>query len=96
MAQDLRHLKAKVDSGADFILTQFFYDPQVFVNFQTACLECGIGCPIIPGMMPIQSYVSFKKMTTFCRTAVPEHIWESLEPMRDNDEEVREYVTNTY
>ncbi|KAJ1434432.1 FAD-linked oxidoreductase-like protein [Ochromonadaceae sp. CCMP2298] len=91
MEQDLQYLKQKVEAGADFVLTQFFYEPQVFVDFQTRCLELGLSCPIIPGMMPIQSYSSFKKMTSFCRTRVPEHIWQSLEPMRDNDEEVKEY-----
>jgi methylenetetrahydrofolate reductase (NADPH) len=42
-------------------------------------------------MMPIQSYASFKKMTTFCRTKVPEHIWQALFPIKDNDEEVKEF-----
>jgi methylenetetrahydrofolate reductase (NADPH) len=89
--QDLIYLKEKIDAGADFILTQFFYDPDVFVEFHEQCRSIGINCPIIPGMMPIQSYVSFKKMTTFCRTKVPEHIWAALAPVKDNDEEVKEY-----
>jgi methylenetetrahydrofolate reductase (NADPH) len=89
--QDLIFLKEKIDAGADFILTQFFYDPEVFVDFHQRCNAIGITCPILPGMMPIQSYTSFKKMTTFCRTKVPEHIWQSLQPMKDNDEEVKEF-----
>ena len=88
---DLIYLKEKIDAGADFVLTQFFYDPDVFVYFYQRCRATGILCPIIPGMMPIQSYTSFKKMTTFCRTKVPEHIWQSLAPMKDNDEEVKEF-----
>jgi methylenetetrahydrofolate reductase (NADPH) len=88
---DLIYLKEKVDAGADFILTQFFYDPAVFINFQRRCLEIGITCPIIPGMMPIQSYSSFQKMTSFCRTSVPDYIWRDLAPIRDNDEEVKQY-----
>ena len=43
------------------------------------------------GMMPIQSYSSFKKMTGFCRTKVPDHIWESMRPVMDDDEQVKEY-----
>lgn len=88
---DLVYLKEKITAGADFVLTQFFYDPDVFVDFHQRCRAIGINCPIIPGMMPIQSYTSFKKMTTFCRTKVPEHIWQSLAPMKDNDEEVKEF-----
>jgi len=89
--QELVHLKEKINAGADFILTQFFYDADVFVDFHNQCRQIGIDCPIIPGMMPIQSYISFKKMTTFCKTKVPDHIWKSLEPIRENDEEIKEY-----
>lgn len=88
---DLIYLKQKVDAGADFILTQFFYDPTVFIDFQKRCIDIGIACPIIPGMMPIQSYSSFKKMTSFCRTTVPNHIWNSLQPILDDDEAVKDY-----
>jgi len=90
-SNDLVYLKEKIDAGADFVLTQFFYDSDVFVEFHERCRAHGILCPIIPGMMPIQSYTSFKKMTTFCRTKVPEHIWQALAPMKDNDEEVKEF-----
>jgi methylenetetrahydrofolate reductase (NADPH) len=41
--------------------------------------------------MPIQSYNSFQKMTTFCKTKVPSHIWDNIAPIRDNDEEVKSY-----
>lgn len=42
-------------------------------------------------MMPIQSYSSFQKMTSFCRTKVPEDVWRALAPVRENDEEVKAY-----
>lgn len=88
---ELDYLKAKVDAGADFILTQFFYDAQVFLDFQKKCKEVGIYCPIIPGMMPIQSFSSFQKMTSFCKTRVPDKIWRDLAPIRDDDEQVKAY-----
>jgi methylenetetrahydrofolate reductase (NADPH) len=88
---DLKFLKEKVDAGADFILTQFFYDANVFLTFCNDAKKLGIDCPIIPGMMPIQSYTSFQKMTSFCKTKVPSHIWEGLTPIKDNDEEVKMY-----
>jgi methylenetetrahydrofolate reductase (NADPH) len=43
------HLKEKIDAGADFVLTQFFYDPQVFLDFLAKCRSAGINCPILPG-----------------------------------------------
>ncbi len=90
-ADDLLYLKAKIDAGADFVLTQFFYDPTVFIDFTQRCKAVGITCPIVPGMMPIQSYSSFQKMTTFCRTRVPEEVWRDLAPIKDDDEQVKAY-----
>jgi methylenetetrahydrofolate reductase (NADPH) len=91
VAQELQYLKEKVEAGANFILTQFFYAPQVFLDFVVNCRGIGIDCPIIPGLMPIQSFSSFKKMTTFCKTLVPDRIWQDLTPIKDNDEEVKAY-----
>lgn len=86
---DLKHLKAKVDAGADLIITQLFYDVDIFVKFVNDCRAIGITCPIIPGIMPIHTYGGFKRMTTLCKTFVPKYIEEALEPVKDNDEEVK-------
>lgn len=89
--KDIVYLKEKIDAGADFILTQFFYDSNVFLDFLEKCEDVGITCPIIPGMLPIQSFSSFQKMTTFCKTKVPDKIWVDLAPIRDDDEAVKMY-----
>ena len=52
--EDLQHLKEKVDAGADFIITQLFFDPQTFLDFLNDCRKIGIECPIMPGILPIQ------------------------------------------
>jgi hypothetical protein len=49
MAEQIGFLKEKIDAGADFVLTQFFYDPEVFMTYVNRCREAGITCPIIPG-----------------------------------------------
>ncbi len=64
------YLKNKVDAGADFIITQFFYDIDMFAVYIKDCRAAGITCPIIPGIMPINSYTAFSRMTKFCRTHV--------------------------
>ena len=87
----LTHLKAKVDAGVDFILTQFFYDPKVFLKFLNDCREIGIKCPIIPGMLPIQNYQSFEKMTAYCKSHVPDAIWQAITPIKEDDEAVKAY-----
>ena len=83
---DIRHLKEKVDAGADFIITQLFYDNSIFYEWVDDCRKAGIKCLIIPGIMPILGYERFHKMLKFTKTKVPQEVIESLEPLK-NDEE---------
>lgn len=52
--EDIQHLKEKVDAGADFIITQLFFENKTFFKFLKDCRDIGITIPIIPGIMPIQ------------------------------------------
>jgi len=88
---DLKYMKMKVDAGADLVVTQLFYDNQEFLNFVKACRLQGITVPILPGIMPIQSYAGFKKMTELCKTKVPPHISEALEKVKDDESKVKDY-----
>lgn len=69
-ANELAYLKSKIDAGGEVIVTQLFYDVDRFLKFVDDCRQIGIKCPILPGIMPIQSYNGFKKMTGFCKTQV--------------------------
>ena len=86
----MRHLKEKMDAGADLIMTQFFYDCDAFLDFVKGCRAEGILCPILPGIMPIQSYSSFVRMTTYCNISVPQHVMDRLEPVKDDDEAIKD------
>ena len=91
LEQDVAYTKEKVDAGADFIITQLFYDVEAYFKYVQMCRDVGITVPIIPGIMPIQNYNGFKRMTGFCKTHVPPHILEALEPIQNDDASVKQY-----
>ncbi|KAJ1550557.1 hypothetical protein HK096_006254, partial [Nowakowskiella sp. JEL0078] len=88
---DLKYLKEKVDAGADYIITQFFYDCEIFLDWFKRCRSIGIKIPIIPGIMPIQTYGGFNRMTTLSKTFVPKAISDKLEVIKDDDKAVKDY-----
>lgn len=88
---ELEYLKRKVDAGADLIVTQLFYDTSIFLKFVNDCRQIGITCPIVPGIMPINNYKGFLRMTGFCKTLIPPEIMAALEPIQENEEAVRAY-----
>jgi methylenetetrahydrofolate reductase (NADPH) len=55
LATDLNYLKAKVDAGAEYVITQMFFDNRKYFEYVKACREAGIDVPIIPGLKPISS-----------------------------------------
>ncbi|KAG6418408.1 hypothetical protein SASPL_120612 [Salvia splendens] len=81
----------EIDAGGEVIITQLFYDTDIFLKFVTDCRQIGITCPIIPGIMPINSYKAFIRMTGFCKTKIPPEVMAALEPIKDNDEAVKAY-----
>jgi len=85
-------LKEKVDAGADFVISQMFYDCELFLKFVKDARELGIQCPIIPGLMPIHTYTGFMRMTQFCKTKIPERMQKELSQLKTDDEEaVKQY-----
>ncbi|WFD06079.1 methylenetetrahydrofolate reductase [NAD(P)H] [Malassezia vespertilionis] len=90
VARDIGFLKQKQDAGAQFIVTQFFYEPEKFHTWHARCRAHGITIPIIPGVMPIQNYHSFRRMTNLCRLQVPTPLLEALEPIKTDDASVKD------
>ncbi|XP_020684557.1 methylenetetrahydrofolate reductase 1 [Dendrobium catenatum] len=90
-SNDLAYLKKKVDAGADLIITQLFYDTDIFLKFVSDCRQIGITCPIVPGIMPINNYKGFLRMTGFCKTKITSEITAALDPIKDNEEAVKAY-----
>ncbi|PHT47339.1 Methylenetetrahydrofolate reductase 1 [Capsicum baccatum] len=57
-----------VDARADLIITQLFYDTDIFLKFVNDCRQIEINCPIVLGIMPINNYKGFLRITGFCKT----------------------------
>ena len=75
---DVRWLKRKTDAGASSAITQFFFDADTFLRFRDLCAKEGITAPIIPGILPIQSWEGTKKFAARCGTAVPLRLDEAF------------------
>ncbi|KAI8882467.1 methylenetetrahydrofolate reduct [Backusella circina FSU 941] len=91
MEQDITYLKEKVDAGADFIVTQLFYNPDACVDWIKKCRDRGINVPIVPGIMPIQTYQSFRRMINLCNVKVPKNIMDDLDQIKGDDQRVKDY-----
>ncbi|VVT56594.1 uncharacterized protein SAPINGB_P005168 [Magnusiomyces paraingens] len=89
----IKYLKEKVDAGANFVITQMFYNVDTFLSWVQQCREAGINVPIIPGIMPISTYASFLRRANWCQVDIPKHFLEALEPIKGDDSEVREVGT---
>ncbi|KAK7482502.1 hypothetical protein BaRGS_00026213 [Batillaria attramentaria] len=90
-ADDLRHLKEKVDAGADFIITQLFFQADTFLKFVRDCRQIGIHCPILPGILPIQAYQSLRHIVKLSKLEVPQEIIDAINPIKENDEAIRNF-----
>ncbi|XP_077997993.1 methylenetetrahydrofolate reductase (NADPH)-like [Glandiceps talaboti] len=93
--EDLKHLKEKCDAGADFIITQLFFESSHFINFVKDCRKLGISIPIIPGIFPIQGYQSLRQLVKLSKLSVPKSIPKSItdviEPIKEDDAAIRKY-----
>jgi methylenetetrahydrofolate reductase (NADPH) len=96
---EMKWLKVKCDAGADFVITQLFYDVEAFEKWVKECraagelckmqgvertLMIGITIPIIPGVMPIQNFSSFRRLVKLTGCPVPDKIMRDLEPINVN------------
>lgn len=93
-AADLDNLKRKVDAGATRAITQYFFDPEVFLRFRDRAQAAGIDLPIVPGILPVTNFAQVVKFSAACGASVPPwlaHLFEGL----DEDAETRKLVAAT-
>jgi methylenetetrahydrofolate reductase (NADPH) len=79
LAHDLRFLKDKLDSGVSFLITQMFFDNELYFRFVEEARAAGIEAPILPGVMPITDLRQIKTITGMCGATIPQDLREALE-----------------
>ncbi|VDC06687.1 unnamed protein product [Peniophora sp. CBMAI 1063] len=88
--EEIKYLKEKVDAGADYIVTQLFYDVDNFLRWLKRIRDAGITVPVIPGIMPLQTYASFQRLTKLTGAHIPAELHAQLEPIKTDDQKVKD------
>ena len=81
---DIKYLKMKVDLGANYVVTQMFFDNKKFFEFVDKCREAGINVPIIPGIKPITSKSQITILPKTFNIDIPEDLADEIEKCKDN------------
>ena len=87
---DLLHLKEKVDAGAEYVVTQMFFDNEAYFRFVEKCREAGIDVPIIPGLKPLVNPRQLESLPTTFSISVPEEFRKAVEACGGDKEKVKQ------
>ena len=84
---DMYYTKQKIDAGADFAITQMFFDNRFFYDFLERAKKTAISIPIIPGIMPIMDINRIKRFSQLCGATLPEYLVQRFEMIGSSPEE---------
>jgi methylenetetrahydrofolate reductase (NADPH) len=85
---DIQNLKKKTDAGADFLITQLFFNNSLYLDFVKKAHEMGVTCRIIPGIIPITAYNQIKRFTQMSGANIPEAIIDQMNRYHDNPDKI--------
>tara|TARA_B100000676_G_scaffold308209_1_gene368475 strand:- start:15 stop:896 length:882 start_codon:yes stop_codon:yes gene_type:complete len=91
LAADIDNLKRKVDAGANRILTQYFFDNELFYRFRDAAVAASITIPIVPGILPVTNFARVVEFSAHCGTSVPAFMAKQFKGL-DDDPETRALI----
>ena len=83
---EIKSLKKKVDAGAEVLLSQLFFDNDIFYRFHEECEIAGIDVPVIPGVMPVINAAQIKRMVSLCNASFPKRFQRIISRYEDNRE----------
>ena len=83
---EIKSLKKKVDAGAEVLLSQLFFDNDIFYRFHEECEIAGIEVPVIPGVMPVINASQIKRMVSLCNASFPKRFQRIISRYEDNKE----------
>jgi methylenetetrahydrofolate reductase (NADPH) len=89
LEKDIEYTRQKIDEGADFAITQMFFDNRYFYEFMERALKAGITIPIIPGIMPIGDIKKISEFASYCKATIPEKIRKRFGGIEDNPDEMK-------
>ncbi len=87
--KDMEYTKQKIDAGADFGITQMFFENRYYYDFMERAEKIGIRIPILPGIMPITDCRRIEEFADFCSATIPKEIREKMLPLRDKPDGMR-------
>ncbi len=90
-SQDIQHLKAKLDAGANAAITQYFFNADSYFAFMDDLNRAGVNHPVVPGIMPIDNVASLKRFSADCGAEIPRWILSRLEDYADDPESLRSF-----
>jgi len=85
LEKDIAYLRHKVDRGAEYIVTQYFYDNRYFFDYVRKCRAAGITVPIIPGIMPVYTVKMTKMLSSVCGSSIPPELQRRLDAVNAED-----------